>query len=51
MVSQFSESFDINALLEKNHSMAVDSVKSSNTGKRFVELRASAEDKDEVMEE
>jgi len=42
MVSQFSESFDINALLEKNHSMAVDSVKSSNTGKRFVELRATA---------
>jgi len=51
MVSQFSESFDINALLEKNHSMAVDSVKSSNTGKRFVELRATAADKDEVMEE
>jgi len=51
MVSQFSESFDINALLEKNHSMAVDSVKSSNTGKRFVELRGTAADKDEVMEE
>lgn len=51
MVSQFSESFDINALLEKNHSMAIDSVKSSKTGKRFVELRATAADKDEVMEE
>ena len=31
--------------------MAVGSVKSGNTGKRFVELRATAADKDEVMEE
>jgi len=51
MVSQFSEEFDINALLEKNHSMAIEAVQKSNTGKRFVELKSSTADMDEEMEE
>jgi len=50
MVAKFGDAFDIDALLAKNHSMAVESTRSASSGKKYVSLSSNPRDEDQDVE-